>query len=301
MEINALDDDFLAWRRFDNGRLYRMGQRSSQVVHQIGDGHLQVRAEITAIGANSGADAPAGMIDNIVEQDGAAFQAVGYVGNLEGRVNGFFDGDQIADGGGTFDETAEAHAFILLSSPIITKSRADGIKTPHVVNFNIIGDKKVSEYGQQMRCEMRDRMVVAWGLIVLLFTTLACNAFAGRPDSSLPPPPNPTIAPTAEAPVILPGLAPTATLPGDPTAATAQGFVRILIDLNIRSGPGVRFERVGFLLKDERAVVIGRDPESGWWKIQCPPDAEGSECWVSGGAQYTFPEDVDLSPATPAP
>jgi hypothetical protein len=137
---------------------------------------------------------------------------------------------------------------------------------------------------------MRDKVIIGWGAVLLLILTLACNAFAGRPDSSLPPPPNPTALPSTATPPDQPELAPTATLPGELTPTEGQGFVRILVDLNIRSGPGVGFERVGFLLRDERAAVLGRDPQSGWWRIQCPPDAEGEECWVSGGAQFTRPE-----------
>lgn len=136
---------------------------------------------------------------------------------------------------------------------------------------------------------MRDRSVMWWAILVLLFSTIACNAFAGRTES-LPPPPIPTALPAPGTPSSQPGLAPTATLPAEATPGEPQGSVRILVDLNIRSGPGVRFERVGFLLKDQRAVVIGRDEPSGWWRIECPPDAEGSICWVSGGSQFTLLE-----------
>lgn len=137
---------------------------------------------------------------------------------------------------------------------------------------------------------MKDRAVIGWAIILWLSLTLACNAFAGRPSSTLPPPPNPMATQPIAEPSPLPGLAPTVTLPSDPTPAPAQGTVRILVDLNIRSGPGVRFDRVGFLLKDERAVVVGRDETSGWWLIECPPAADGPECWVSGGSQFTLLE-----------
>jgi hypothetical protein len=93
--------------------------------------------------------------------------------------------------------------------------------------------------------------------------------------------------PSPATPVVLPGLAPTATLPGDPSPQAAQGTLRILVDLNIRSGPGVQNDRVGFLRKNDLAIVLARDPNSGWWKIECPPQADGNECWVSGGAQFT--------------
>lgn len=139
---------------------------------------------------------------------------------------------------------------------------------------------------------MHDRAVVWWGILFLLLSTLACNAFAGRVDS-LPPPPVPTALPAPSALPSQPGLAPTATLPGEPTPGESQGIVRILVDLNIRSGPGVRYGRVGFLLRDEHAVVIGRDDQSGWWKIQCPPASEAAECWISGGSQFTLLESRD--------
>lgn len=140
---------------------------------------------------------------------------------------------------------------------------------------------------------MKDRVVIGWAILFVMLLTLACNAFAGRPSSTLPPPPNPTATQPAAEPSPLPGLAPTVTLPSDPTPAPAQGTVRILVDLNIRSGPGVRFDRVGFLLKDERAVVRGQDEASGWWLIECPPAADGDECWVSGGSQFTLLESAE--------
>lgn len=140
---------------------------------------------------------------------------------------------------------------------------------------------------------MRDRVLVRLGFMLLLLITLACNAFAGQRGAGLPPPPNATITPVALASPTFPALAPTVTLPAEATPSENQARVRILVDLNIRSGPGVNFERVGFLLRNDRAVVIGRDPVSGWWHIECPPDAEGETCWVSGGTQYTLPEPAE--------
>jgi hypothetical protein len=139
---------------------------------------------------------------------------------------------------------------------------------------------------------MRDRVVLGWALMLLLAAGLACNAFAGRVEPSLPPPPNPTALPSA-ATIESPALAPTATLPGEVAPPAAQGSLRILVDLNIRSGPGVRYDRVGFLRKDDLATVLARDEASGWWKIECPPQADGDECWVSGGSQFTRLEGLE--------
>ena len=148
---------------------------------------------------------------------------------------------------------------------------------------------------------MRDRLVVWLALALLLAATLACNAYAGRVDPSLPPVPQPTLPILPGGATPLPGtapagIAPTATLPGEATPAAGQGTLRMLSDLNVRAGPGVGYKRVGFLLRDETAVILGRDEASGWWKIVCPPRAEGSECWVSGSAQYTQADTVAASP-----
>lgn len=136
---------------------------------------------------------------------------------------------------------------------------------------------------------MKDRTIIICGFLILLLVSLGCNAFAGR-RTTLPPPPNPTAAPELPTATGLPGLAPTVTLPGETLLEPVEGVVRILVDLNIRSGPGVRFDRVGFFSADERATVIGRDPASGWWRINCPPSVEDGECWVSGGSQFTLLE-----------
>ena len=53
------------------------------------------------------------------------------------------------------------------------------------------------------------------------------------------------------------------------------------------------YDRVGFLLKGDRAQVVGRDPIGGWWQIACPPAVEGRSCWVSGGSQFTLLESAE--------
>ena len=130
---------------------------------------------------------------------------------------------------------------------------------------------------------------------ILFLVSLACNAFAGNAEPALElPPPLMTTEPGGT-PVA--GLAPTATLP----AAPAEATVSILVDLNIRSGPGVVYDRIGFFTKGATAPVLGRDPVSGWWLVQCPPNVNAAQCWVSGGEQYTRPNNAGEVPAAPAP
>jgi hypothetical protein len=58
-------------------------------------------------------------------------------------------------------------------------------------------------------------------------------------------------------------------------------------DLAVRNGPGSEFAYVGTLERGEYVRVIGQGRT--WWQIECPQNTNspGSECWVSGGNQYT--------------
>lgn len=155
------------------------------------------------------------------------------------------------------------------------------------------------------------RYRMLWLVVALLMvTSLACNAFAGEePPGLLLPPPGLTAVPATP----FGQMAPTVTLPGQtaPLPGTETGVppiitgdaptVRLLVDLNIRSGPGVQYPRVGFLLQGEIAPILGRHTESGWWRIQCPPLADGNSCWVSGGAQYSAAINAGDVPAVAAP
>ncbi len=138
---------------------------------------------------------------------------------------------------------------------------------------------------------------------ILFLVSLACNAFAGNTEPALElPPPLVTAEPGATS---VSGLAPTATLSSDaPVSSTAvpgSATVSILVDLNIRSGPGVAYDRIGFFTKGATVPALGRDPASGWWLVQCPPNISAAQCWISGGPQYTQPNNAAGVPVAPAP
>ncbi len=145
---------------------------------------------------------------------------------------------------------------------------------------------------------------------ILFLAMLACNAFAGdvEPAIAVPPPlvtvEDGTAVPDPESPIT--DIAPTATLQGssgDGGTAVASGnpYLTILVDLNIRSGPGVAYDRLGFFLKDATAQVLGRDPASGWWLVVCPGDIAAPQCWISGGSQYTLGTNTGSVPVAAAP
>lgn len=144
---------------------------------------------------------------------------------------------------------------------------------------------------------------------MLFLATLACNAFAGEtePDLSVPPPlvtvEDGTAVPNSDSPIA--DIAPTSTLPGSNGGGTAVAsgspFVTMLVDLNIRSGPGVVYDRLGFFLKSSTAQVLGQDPATGWWLVACPPEIAGPQCWISGGSQYTLGTNTGSVPVAAAP
>jgi hypothetical protein len=157
-----------------------------------------------------------------------------------------------------------------------------------------------------------------WILVgLLVFASLACNAFAGEPlEPTLPRPDLPGSGDEdgddlAELPTaVIQNIAPTATLAGEfpPTATPivaepvdGDAVLRALVDVNIRMGPGVAYGRDSFLFGGETAVVLGRHAESGWWKIVCPERADGNVCWVSGGSQYTSVSNAGAAQAVAAP
>ncbi len=101
--------------------------------------------------------------------------------------------------------------------------------------------------------------------------------------------------PLAGAEPLVPTIEPIPTL--GPAIAIALG------NSNCRYGPGNIYHIVGFLMKDERAPIDGRNTETTWWYIE-RQDGPG-HCWV---ANYLTDEEGDIAgvpvvqaPPTPTP
>ncbi|MEM7345318.1 MAG: SH3 domain-containing protein [Chloroflexota bacterium] len=97
----------------------------------------------------------------------------------------------------------------------------------------------------------------------------------------------------------IPVEADTATATSTPVVAS----VTIDVNLNVRSGPGVNFPRVGALTPNDQIKIIGRNADSSWWQINYPSDSE-AVAWISAGFGVAVNTDqvvlVDI-PATPTP
>jgi uncharacterized protein YgiM (DUF1202 family) len=66
-----------------------------------------------------------------------------------------------------------------------------------------------------------------------------------------------------------------------PPPAPAVGTVSGVSFLNVRSGPGMTYERINVLSNGTQVTLLGRDSFGGWLKVRL---ANGSEGWV--GASY---------------
>ena len=127
--------------------------------------------------------------------------------------------------------------------------------------------------------------IVAWFLAVGLGIWLAWYGFTwserSRPPAGTPAP----VAAVADTPAPV-----TAT---QPAAARASAYVVAGDDgVNVRTGPGTNYTRLGYLDPGARAEVTGR--ASGWWQIQYG----GGPGWVFGG--LVTAHDADQAEPPPA-
>jgi hypothetical protein len=70
------------------------------------------------------------------------------------------------------------------------------------------------------------------------------------------------------------------------------------VDLNVRTGPGTNYDRVGWLPAGTTVDLIGRNASGTWWQIPYP-DAPGGKAWVSEG--YGVASNAEGVPVVEAP
>ncbi len=116
-------------------------------------------------------------------------------------------------------------------------------------------------------------------LLALLCLLLAVGILAACEyiDSALPPTPSPfpTLARLPSVTPITPSPAPppTATVPAV-TAPELPGLV--VVDANVRAGPGLDFEIVNVMLAGTTVLLRGRT-DTGWFQVLLP---DGTEGWM---------------------
>ncbi len=182
-----------------------------------------------------------------------------------------------------------------------------------------------------------------WALVVALvlinyivFASVFNVVFGSRPSAVPPtrtplptftPAPTPTPAPPVPTKTPIP-LPPTATptlvvvtpapapadaatpAPSGNTPVSSGPAVTVTTSLNVRSGPGVAYDRVGSIASGATADILGRNADGSWWQISYDGAPQGKG-WISanyGDARNTdgvpvveAPPAPTPKPATPAP
>ena len=138
-------------------------------------------------------------------------------------------------------------------------------------------------------------------LVVLIVSILACGP-AATPEKVEPTQPSittPTV-PVSEAEATL--TFPTAT-PVPPTLAPINATVKAEA-LNMRTGPGVEYDRIGVVREGDVLDVVARTPAGDWLKVRGP---DGTEGWVAAGyvtldiAPGEVPEAAEIPPPPSPP
>jgi uncharacterized protein YgiM (DUF1202 family) len=93
-------------------------------------------------------------------------------------------------------------------------------------------------------------------------------AYGGFGDQAAAPTPTPNSPP---------GLAP-----------TTVRAVRVLQDVNVRSGPGTQYSRIGRYATGQVVEVFGVHAGGSWWNVRCPNGSVGN-CWVTAERGTTQP------------
>jgi uncharacterized protein YraI len=92
------------------------------------------------------------------------------------------------------------------------------------------------------------------------------------------------------------------TVTGTPEGVTATVLLDQDDPVNVRSGPGVFFDKVGVLLPGQKVSVSGRSAGGDWVMIDYP-GAPGNYGWVYSPVVYISPGELSIiePPSTPTP
>ena len=89
--------------------------------------------------------------------------------------------------------------------------------------------------------------------------------------------------------------------PDTPTTAPSGPSVMVDVNLNVRTGPGTNYDRIGVVPEGTSVDIVGRTADSAWWQISYAdgPDGRG---WISAGyGTATNTETVPVVEAPPPP
>ena len=124
-----------------------------------------------------------------------------------------------------------------------------------------------------------DKKALLFSAIIFLMVVGCTPAVVGNPTATLPP--VSTAIPSKTANELHP-IAQKETQTPVPTIAPPIVTGKIAASdsaVNVRSGPGTTYDRIGTLPGGTVVQVTGRSPQKDWWRVS----ADGIEGWVSSG------------------
>ena len=116
--------------------------------------------------------------------------------------------------------------------------------------------------------------------------TFTPTPFVAPTDTPIPPTPTPEPLPPTPTPEPLPPTdtpvppPPTDTpVPPTPTPEPLP-FVLVTSDkVNVRSGPGTAYQRVGQVTQGQQLDIVGKNAAGDWWQVCC---LNGQQVWITG-------------------
>lgn len=106
----------------------------------------------------------------------------------------------------------------------------------------------------------------------------------------------PGLAASTATPVLIPTFTPASSellvSASNVPQASNGPMLTVLVDLNVRAGPGVDYPVLGSLAPSQSFQISGKNPEGTWWQIIYPPGS-GSPAWVSADVQYSTSSSVE--------
>ncbi len=83
-----------------------------------------------------------------------------------------------------------------------------------------------------------------------------------------------------------------------PLYPTEVRAIRVVQNVNVRSGPGTQYQRLGRYITGQVVDVFGTNAAGNWWNVRCLDGSVGN-CWVTGARDTTQPTTPPPSALSP--
>lgn len=78
-----------------------------------------------------------------------------------------------------------------------------------------------------------------------------------------------------------------------PVRSTSVQYIFANTNVNIRSGPGLRYRVIERFFAGNLGQVTGLSLDRGWWRVPCPPHSTIGNCFISADPSLTTPVPPD--------